>query len=272
VKLLRAFLVLFFTSWVTNVPLAVAKETFDHSLFEGLLKKTVSEGWVDYRALQGEREILRRYLRELAELSPERYADFSREEKLAFWINSYNATAIQRVLEAYPVESLQQITNFWEKKTTFVQRPLSLNDIRNDILRQIFRDERVHCALVFASVGSPRLRPEAYTEDRLDEMLSEDARRFVNDGEKNRNVLGRRKWYLSSLFKSFGTDFLLNYGGSPRFRKFGDTEMAVLSFIADYVDPEKLDYLQKGRYKVRYLPSDDRLNDTLIRQKTPHKP
>jgi len=268
----RVFLALFFASWVIQVPSAVAKETFDHSLFESLLKKTVSEGWVDYRVLQGEKGSLRRYLQQLAELSPVRYADFSREEKLAFWINSYNAIAIQSVLEVYPVESLREIPNFWERKVILLQKPLSLNDVRDDILRQSFRDERVLCALVSASRASPRLRTEAYTGDRLDEMLNEDAKRFVNDSEKNRVIVGKRRLTLSPLFKWFGTDFLLNYGGAPRFRKFNPTEMAVLSFIADYVDPEKVDYLQKGRYKLRYLPSDDRLNDTLARQKTIQKP
>ncbi|HXV27862.1 MAG TPA: hypothetical protein VD913_02755, partial [bacterium] len=42
-------------------------------------------------------------------------------------------------------------------------------------------------------------------------------------------------------------------------------QMAVLSFIAHYLeDAKKIEYLEEGRYKIKYLPFDWDLNEQTL--------
>jgi hypothetical protein len=55
---------------------------------------------------------------------------------------------------------------------------------------------------VCAALGCPPLRSEAYTGDRLDAQLDEQARRlFVESPEKNRVDVAARTVYVSALFQ-----------------------------------------------------------------------
>src|SRR5258708_1754440 len=68
--------------------------SFDHSLFDTLLRKHVAAGLVDYNGFKKAREFPA-YLEALARAEP---ASLSAPERLAYWINTYNAYTIQVIL------------------------------------------------------------------------------------------------------------------------------------------------------------------------------
>src|SRR5439155_1281504 len=68
----------------------VSAQTFDHSVFDELLKKHVVKGMVDYDAI-AQPGSFGEYLKSLERADPSQLSD---RERLAFWINAYNARTI----------------------------------------------------------------------------------------------------------------------------------------------------------------------------------
>ena len=81
----------------------------DHSAYTDLLQTYVDDaGMVDYGALKAAHdEALAPYLQMLAETDPSNLDD---SERLAFWINAYNALTLKLIIDHYPVESIRDIT------------------------------------------------------------------------------------------------------------------------------------------------------------------
>ena len=93
--------------WLLAVPLLQAQPS--HAGFDALLKQYVSaEGLVDYRGLKADAPRLHTYLKKLAARPPQ--ATWPAAERLAYWLNAYNAFTLQLVLEHYPIKSIKDIT------------------------------------------------------------------------------------------------------------------------------------------------------------------
>lgn len=246
---------------------------FDHSEWDQFLKKFVNDkGEVNYSAAQKEPALLHSYLKKLREIPAGELDGWPREERLAFWINAFNAGVIQLVLKHYPFKSVMGIPGFWGDQSLQAGtlpkvrggRPnsYSLGQIENDILRRGFRDEKILFALSRGARGSPPLRPEAYLGSKVEGQLYLVTRESVNDESRNRIDPAKKKVVLSRLFKWYGKDFLLNWGDFPEPPKWDAWEMAVLSFFAHYLeDPQKVKFLKTGKYKVKYETFDWSLND-----------
>lgn len=201
---------------------------FDHAhdAWTALLRRFVHDASVDYAGLKARGEpALDRYLDSLASVPLDCYASWTREQRLAFWINAYNAYTVRLILDHYPVTSIRSIG--WLPGSAFRIRfipmdrlegkELSLDDIEHGVIRLRFGDARVHFALVCASKGCPPLRTEAYRSADLGRQLDQQARAFINDPTKNRYDASERVLRLSSIFKWFGEDFERAAGSVRRF-------------------------------------------------------
>ena len=177
----------------------------DHSPWNGLLQRHVDgNGRVDYGGFAREQAALDRYLATLAERTPE--DDWTREERLAYWINAYNAYTIKLILDHQPVQSIRDIDQPWERKwITLGGKSYSLNNIEHDIIRQRFNEPRVHFALVCAAKSCPPLPNEAFTAQNLNTLLQQRTRRFIND--ERFNVTQEAVVRVSPLFDWYGEDF-----------------------------------------------------------------
>ncbi|MEW6364749.1 MAG: DUF547 domain-containing protein [Acidobacteriota bacterium] len=183
------------------------------------------------------------------------YEKWSREQKLAFWINAYNASTLQLMLDHYPVHSIQSIGMLPGAafQTSFIELPalrsemMSLNDIEHEILRKTFREPRIHFAIVCASRGCPRLRLEAYRAADLDRQLDDAARSFIRDIGRNRLDQTTRTLYLSSIFKRSREDFEAAAGTIP-------------AFVARYADPAVASAVHAGNINIEFLDYDWSLN------------
>lgn len=236
-----------------------------HARFDKVVKQYLSAGLFDYKGLKAAPAGLEQYLGELAAVSPAEYEAWPRPEKMAFWVNAYNAFTIKAILDNYPIKSnwkaslrypknsIRQIPGVWDNlKFKIMGREVSLNDIEHKTLRKEFGDPRAHMALVCASLGCPVLRAEAYTGAALDAQLDDQARQFLKSPAKFRADRGAGKVYLSPIFKWFAEDF----------------KPDALAFVARYADPADGAYLKEGKFKVLYLDYDWSLNE----QPAPGKP
>ena len=198
----------------------------DHAAWTTILGRFVRAGEVAYGRLGREgAPLLASYLDGLSSACADDYARWSRAERLAFWINAYNAFTVKLVLDHYPIASIRRIG--WLPgaafREAFIPMPglkggnVSLDDIENGTLRADFREPRIHFALVCASRSCPVLRGEAYRAADLDRQLDDQARTFLADRTKNRFDPASNTLHLSSIFKWFRTDFEAGAGSLPAY-------------------------------------------------------
>lgn len=238
-------------------PAAAQGGAFDHSAWDRLLRAHVSDGMVDYDAF-ARAPAFQQYLRSLAAFDPAR---LSRAERLAFWINAYNAYTIQLINKHGERESIRNINKTlglvsaygpWNEKMAPVGgRTYTLDHIEQKIIRPEFGEPRIHFALVCAAMGCPPLRSEAYTGARLEAQLNDQARLFLlRSPAKNRVDVGNRRVYASRVFEF--RDYEKDFGGSKE---------AIGRYIARFHPdgPEKR-LLQSGDFELRYTDYDWTLN------------
>ncbi|MBM4329101.1 MAG: DUF547 domain-containing protein [Deltaproteobacteria bacterium] len=248
---------------------------FDYSDYAAALTEYVDDrGLVKYKELKANRQGLDKFAASLARLDPRVYDPWNEKEKIAFWINAYNALTLVAIIDHYPIRasfvgwfrfpknSIRQIPGVWDKLQYAVMgRKFTLDGIEHEILRATFNEPRIHMALVCAALGCPNLRNEPYTGDRLDDQLDDQTSRFVKNPRKFRIDREKRRVYLSPIFKWFGEDFAKTYGAEKRFRSFSETERAVLNFLSGYVDRANKEFLEAGNYAIDYLEYDWTLNE-----------
>ncbi len=262
-SLTLSFLTVFLAS---SLALADASsKPFDHSAWDTFLKKYVNEkGEVDYAGVKKDPKLLNRYLRQVKKINLKEFEEiWPREEKMAVWLNVYHAALIKAVADRYPVANIQRIPGIWQMQLVSVGGSLfGLDEIRSYRLMSAFRDEKIHTVLACGAKSCPKLSREAFTGPKVEGQIFQAARNFVNDPELNTITPGSRKIFLSKIFKWYQNDFLLDFGIPENDRGMKDTEYAVLSFVANYMDDaDKTQFLEEGYYKVKYKEFNWQLND-----------
>ena len=147
-----------------------------------LLAKYVTPNGVKYAAWHdnaGDHASLGKVVVAIAKEKPEG----SKDEKLAFYLNAYNANILDQVLENYPIKSVRDIAFlygiFTQQRITVSGEKMSFNHLEKDIIRG-FGEPRMHFALNCASESCPPLRPQAYTGDGLSAELDQQTAAFLN--------------------------------------------------------------------------------------------
>ncbi len=193
-----------------------------HDLWDRLLKKHVGQdGFVDYQGMVRDSAALNDYLDLLASSHPDK--SWSKAQVMAYWINAYNAYTVKLIVDHYPLSSIKDIkkgipfvNTVWDIKFIYIQgKTYDLNNIEHGILRKDYNDARIHAAVNCASFSCPKLRPEAFVADKLDEQLDDSMKSFVND--QLRNQISAEKAQLSSIFNWFKGDFKSHAGSLEAF-------------------------------------------------------
>jgi hypothetical protein len=235
-----------------------------------------NHGMVEYSKLKADRGKLDAFVAAIAALDAKRYGNWNDKEKLAFWVNAYNALTLKAIIDNYPIKasffksrlypsnSIRQIPGVWDKlQFSVMGQKMTLNEIEHSNLRRNFNEPRIHVALVCAAMGCPPLRNEPFTGEMLDAQLDDQVRRFLNNTAKFRMDRGAGRVYISSIFKWFGEDFIETYGTEDKFGRLGDAERAVLNFIGKYLGRADAEYLLTGQYDIVYLDYDWSLNEQM---------
>jgi hypothetical protein len=243
-----------------------------------------AHGWVDYQGMKANRADLDQYARNLAHLDPAVYERLEPANRMALWINAYNALTLEAIVSNYPIQprlalraigipsqSIRQLPGVWEKLSfTVMGKPVTLNQIEHEILRPM-GDPRIHVAINCASVGCPPLRAEPYRAGDLSRQLDEMARRFLREKPETKVVIDRERKTvaISPIFRWFADDFLrYGEGGEQGWFSSGASaaERGVLGFISTYLDRDDAEFLRTGSYSVAYRPYDWSLNQQPRRQ------
>lgn len=177
----------------------------EHDTWDALLQKHVSaQGRVNYQTLIQDKYKLDEYCQRLSATKVSKR--WSKEEKISFWANVYNAFTVQLILSNYPIES---ITDLDGGKTWDVQRIMidgkkySLNDIDHQILRKL-GEPRVHFLLNCASKSCPPLFNNALTPLSVHKRLEAQTQAFI---QSSQNHIDENAIHLSLIFKQYAADF-----------------------------------------------------------------
>lgn len=233
-KYLKILLIILFTTFFfcknraaenptkDNSKVEIAKD-FDHATWNELLQKHVTkDGHVDYKGFKNDKENLQKYIISLSESAPTN--SWSKDQKLAYYINAYNALTIDLILRHYPVKSIKDIKDPWDQSLWKLGgKSYSLGEIEHDILRKM-DEPRIHFAIVCASFSCPKLQNEAFTSSKMDGQLTNAAKEFLNDSSKN--TISEKNLELSKIFKWFTSDFTKNGSVIDFINKYANTKIS----------------------------------------------
>lgn len=188
----------------TSFIASTVSEKVAHAQWNALLQKYVDDaGNVDYKGFLNDKQTLEGYIAYLGQNEPAN--NWSKEERLAYYINLYNAGTVLLILENYPLESIKDISSPWGKDRIFIgSKKYSLGDIEHKILRKM-DEPRIHFAINCASYSCPKLWNKAFTAANLEHALAEITKDFIGDTKRNR--ISENKAELSNIFKWYKKDF-----------------------------------------------------------------
>lgn len=205
--------------WMPKASVKEHANKVDHLLLNKLLLKNVSSrGVVNYEGFQSNSNF-EAYLKLISDAQPIN-SNWSKDEKIAFWINAYNAFTIKLINNNWPVKSIRDISSPW--KTKFFKiggLDYDLNIIEHEILRKMGTPE-IHFAIVCASYSCPKLLNAAYSAVSLKDQLNKQAKAFVND--TNLNLIEANSIKISKLFNWFKSDFTSNGDLIKYLNKYSD--------------------------------------------------
>ena len=238
----------------------IYSQKVDHSLMTELMLKYNFNGNLDYEGLTTEPK-LDDYLQILSKTEPEKLS--SDDEKMAFWINVYNAFTIKAIVDNYPVESINDLhtggrilghilsTTVWDDEFIPIKDEMySLNQVEHEILRKDFEEPRIHFAIVCASISCPVLRKEAFIPERLDSQLEEQTIGFFNDQTKNKFDSDKKITYISKILDWFSEDF-------------GNDDEEILFYVSNYIDKKIGEDIRNNvdDWSIDYMDYDWGLNE-----------
>ena len=200
----------------------------------------------------------------------------SREDRLAFWINLYNALVVDAVIQFGVRRTVNEVPGFfWRAAYLIGGRRYCAHDIEHGILRANSQhpaipgahfgqgdvrrrysldglDPRIHFALVCAARSCPPIA--AYDPAQIDSQLDLAAQAFINGGGVEIDS-GAGAVRLSQIFRWYAQDF----GG--RWLAVG-SKRPLLRFVFGYLEREadRQFVTSLGPVSVSFMPYDWSLN------------
>ncbi len=192
--------------------------------YDALLKKYVSGSGVRYSAWKGSAADVAAIAKVVEAIGAENPSGLARNDKLAFYINAYNAWMIHLVLEKYPIKSVRDYAPlfgvFTGKNIRLGGEKMSLNHLEKDLILKGIGEPRAHFAVNCASRSCPVLIPAAYTGATLDKVLDERAKAFTANPLGVQLAKDGSTAQLSSIFKWYADDFKAAGGAVAFINKF----------------------------------------------------
>lgn len=248
-----------------------------HDKFADILKIYVNNrGMVNYKELRYKRPELKNLLDEFANLDPNEYNRWPKEDKIALWINAYNIQMLKIITDNYPIAgsrflnpiygstSIRHIKGIWTSyKFIVMDEEFTLAEIDRRFLTKEFDEPGIFFAICLASYSSPPLRNEPYYGYKLYQQLEDQVKKSLSNPEFFRIDRENKKVYLSAILHPTwrGKEFVRRFGTDKKFKDQEPETRAVLSYISKYLPQQDVDFLEVGNYSVKFLRYDWTLND-----------
>lgn len=241
-----------------------------HRPLDQILDVYVRDGLIYYRALRSDRARLDRYVGSL-NMPSATYDGWSQAQKMAFWVDAYNAFVLETVIDHYPIrgrsaafpaESIRQIPGAFDRAAwRAAGRSVTLDQIEKTILPE-FKEPRLFLALGRGAIGSGRLRGEAYTGERLEKQLADIQKEFVSDRQMLQIDRLANQISVTPILSWREHEFTAAYDTTePPFAERSPIERALIAFIRPSLLPLEREFVQKNEFRLVFHEFDWRLND-----------
>lgn len=241
-----------------------------HAALERILDVYVRDGLVYYAALKAERPALDRYVAALDQPAASLAASPVADQR-AFWLNAYNALVLRTVINAYPIAgkgdgypaaSVAQIPGAFDRiRHRVAGQTLTLDEIEQTVILG-FDDVRMLFALGRGTLGSGRLRSEAFQGAKLDAQLDEAVREFARRSDAVRidppngvvEVTPLFSWREAHLVRAFAE-------GGEMWANRSPLERALMIMAYPHRFPSEREFLALNTFQMKFGTYDWRLND-----------
>ena len=151
------------------------------------------------------------------------------------------------------IKKLEAAASFFGlEEHIFANQTISLDQLEHEIIRPIFKEPRVHVALVCAAKSCPAIRPEAYVGKRLGQQLQDQAKLFANDTRYVLYDSSNNRVQLSPILNWYGVDW----------ERTGGYLAWLEELVQDKTLKEKLAAADAGSVVVEFNSYDWTLNST----------
>jgi hypothetical protein len=261
-----------------NVPDGyIAGDPFNLSFAEFLKEYINEQGLVNYSKMRRFRLELNQAVERLANLKPEVYIMWSRDEKIAFWINAYNICTLKGIVDNYPIKPSRFMLLFYpansvmhlaelRNKTYFmiIGIQYTLDEIERDILLGRFEEPRACFAISYGTMSSAALRTEPYVGKVIERQLEEQVKNYLARSDAFKIDEANKVVYLSPIFKMYPWHekaFLKRYDTNQLFRVHEPVVRAALNFVKDYISQANAEFLKRREYSIEYAKYNWQLNE-----------
>jgi hypothetical protein len=212
-------------------------DRFDNADWQKVLRAAVTtDGYVKYDVLtdnrDGVRDALYRYVGLIGAVSPDNRPELfpAREDKLAYYLNAYNALAMYAVLKrGLPANTIVSgLPGSIYLVDTFPVggHGITLHNLEGKIRE--YEDPRIHFAINCMSNSCPPLRNEAYDGHQLDGQLADQGKRYMSDSRGLKAGTGENV-ELGGIFGMYDNDFVNSYR-----KKTGKKDATLLEAVKEY--------------------------------------
>ena len=171
-----------------------------------------------------------------------------RNEQLAFWLNLHNVGMMEQIAKEWPVREPREITIGGQpldeaKFITLRGIPVSLRDIRENIVFRHWKDPKVIYGFWRGEIGMPHLQSYAFTGANVSSLLDVAAADFINSLRGTQKISG--KLAVSELYAEV----------SPFY--FPDFENDLRAHLASYAEEPVVELLAKTDQTVASIREAD---------------
>ena len=220
----------------------------EYSNLDSILSKYVdSDGLVNYQAIIDSPYNINEYLDFIKNVSPQSHPKLfpTKNDKLAYWINAYNALVIKLMIEN-PSTNILEISFghlIWLTKFDVGLKKISLYEIEHKILRKL--DSRIHFAISCGSKSCPPLGQRVYLGRTLDVQLEIGAKDFINNKNNVFIDFDNKTLYLNKIFKWYKKDFV-------------NVKKYIVTYLSDGTSFDQI-----KNFKIKYNDYDWSLNSQI---------
>ena len=226
----------------------LAEDTLSsYEAFDSILKEYVdSDGNVNYKGILENPYNFNQYFEFIEKISPNSHPKYfkTNNEKMAYWINTYNALIIKLMIEN-PGKDILNISMghaIWLTKFRVGDENISLYKIEHQILKKM-NDPRIHFAINCGSKSCPPLGRRIFLPETLDTQLEERAINFINNNSNVYIDYDSNTIFLNKIFKWYKKDF-----------------KNVKKYLLKYLDTP-INYSDIKKFKIKYYDYDWSSND-----------
>ena len=251
----------------------------DYSDLDKVLKRiVVKKNFVDYQSLVEDHEDLYNFIDYIRDIPKDDIDGMPENDRLAFWINAFNALTLRAIIEAWPILSIKYIDGFREKTWTIASRPTTLDNIRMKYLGFDIGDPRAYLATCDGTAGGPPLKPFPFTPDKVQEQLDKVAREAINDPAFTILVAEEHTLEVNQNLYWFREFFVKKYPKMGRFVGVNAEQAAILNFIEEHAEGIlKAELQQTDKWKIStsqylWMVNADKRPPVPIDPESPKKP